>query len=91
MQYVYILQSKKDGYLYVGCTEDIQNRILLHNSGKVSSTSKRTPFILIYYEVFLSQADAYNREKFLKTGWGKEHIKKLLSNYFNSQKVGRVK
>jgi len=59
MQYVYVLQSEKDGEMYAGSTMDIQKRILLHNSGKVLSTSKRIPFVLIYYEVFLNKTDAF--------------------------------
>jgi predicted GIY-YIG superfamily endonuclease len=48
MQYVYVLMSKKDNELYVGCTSDLKARIILHNAKKVSSTAKRTPFVLIY-------------------------------------------
>ncbi|OHA18324.1 MAG: hypothetical protein A2664_02580 [Candidatus Taylorbacteria bacterium RIFCSPHIGHO2_01_FULL_46_22b] len=83
MQYVYILQSKKDGELYIGCTHDLKKRLLLHNAKKITSTKKRTPFILIYYEALLDPHDAFEREKFLKTGWGRTHIKKMLSNFFN--------
>jgi putative endonuclease len=77
MQYVYILQSKKDGLLYVGCTEDVKKRIELHNSGKVASTKSRRPFKVIYYEAFTNKQDAFCREQWLKTGWGKNHIKKI--------------
>jgi|GEM_PF-1382907 len=34
MQYVYILQSEKDGYLYTGCTLDLKKRLILHNAKK---------------------------------------------------------
>lgn len=82
MQYVYILQSKKDKNLYVGCTSDLRKRFKLHNSGNVESTKSRKPFILIYYEAHLNKQDAFQREKFLKTGWGKNYIKRILKNYF---------
>ncbi len=84
MQYVYILRSKKDGNLYVGCSKDIKQRLELHNKGQVESTKRRRPFELIYYEAFTNQQDAFAREKWLKTGWGKTHIKKILSNYLKS-------
>ena len=84
MQYVYILKSKKDNDLYVGCTKDVKTRMELHNSGKVESTSKRRPLELIHYEAFLSTKDAFAREKWLKTGWGKNQIRKMLSNYQKS-------
>jgi len=38
MQYVYVIQSKKDGGLYTGCTKDIKGRLILHNAKKVTST-----------------------------------------------------
>jgi putative endonuclease len=84
MQYVYILKSLKDCDLYVGCTNDIKQRIELHNMGKVKSTKNRRPLELIHYEAFTNQHDAYCREQWLKTGWGKNHIKKILSNYLRN-------
>ena len=66
---------------YVGYTKDIENRMLYHNSGKVTSTKNRQPLILIYYELCLNQKDATHREKYLKTSWGKRYIKTRLKNY----------
>ena len=88
MQYVYILESKSDGNLYIGCTNDLQRRITLHNSKKVESTKHRTPFTLIHYEAYLSEKDAFERERYLKTGWGKQFIKKNLENYFLTKNLG---
>lgn len=85
MQYVYILQSDKDHDLYVGCTTDLKARLKLHNAKKVSSTAKRTPFVLIYYEAYINSHDAYNREKYMKTQYGRNHIKKILANFFISK------
>ncbi|MCX6717903.1 MAG: GIY-YIG nuclease family protein [Candidatus Taylorbacteria bacterium] len=85
MQYVYVLKSKKDKDLYVGCTKDLKARIILHNAKKVGSTAKRVPFVLIYYEAYINSIDAYNREKFMKTGYGRNYIKKVLSNFFISK------
>jgi putative endonuclease len=83
MQYVYVLQSKKDNELYIGCTNDLKKRLILHNAKKVTSTAGRTPLALIYYEAFIDKSDAFVREQFLKTGWGRNHLKKLLGNFFN--------
>lgn len=52
MQYVYILQSKKRGTLYTGCTTDLAARMKLHNAGKAHSTRTKIPFELLYYEAF---------------------------------------
>ncbi|MBI5356823.1 hypothetical protein HZB78_04395 [Candidatus Collierbacteria bacterium] len=53
-----------------------------HNSGKVEATKNRTLFEIIYLEGYLNQQDAAAREKFFKTGWGRTHLKKVLTNYY---------
>jgi len=85
MQYVYVLLSERDKDLYTGCTTDLKNRLKLHNAKKVSSTAKRTPLVLIYYEAYINSHDAYNREKYLKTRYGRNYIKKVLANFFISK------
>ena len=79
--YVYILYSKKDDFIYTGCTNNINNRLIEHNNKKVLSTKNRLPLILIYTEICIDRKDAYNREKYLKSGMGKRYIKNRLKNY----------
>lgn len=79
--YVYVLKSEKDGNNYVGYTNDLKERLAMHNAGKVSSTKNRLPLKLIYFEGCLKQQDATKREKYLKTAWGKRYIKNRLNNY----------
>ena len=67
-------------------TNNLHNRFEMHNSGKVESTKKLKPFVLIYYEAHCNKFDAAKREKFLKTGWGKDWIKRTLENYFKELK-----
>jgi len=81
MEYVYVLQSKKDRHFYTGWTNDLRKRFLEHNSGKVFSTKNRRPFKLVYYEACINREDAKIREKYLKTAWGKRYIKNRLWNY----------
>lgn len=81
LQYVYVLQSIKDGKKYVGYTKDIRKRLEAHQKGLVESTKNRRPMKLIYFEVCLSQADATHREKYLKTHHGKMFIKNRLKSY----------
>jgi len=81
MYYVYILRSKTDKYFYVGYTIDLKRRLKMHNDGKVTSTRNRIPFELVYYEACVNQKDALQREKYLKTSWGKRYIKNRLKNY----------
>jgi len=84
MHFVYILRAKKDKRLYIGCTKDLKQRIKMHNSGKIESTRERYPFELIHYEVFKSKKDAFAREQWLKTGWGRNHLKSMLKTYLKS-------
>jgi len=81
MYYIYILQSNKDKQFYTGYTNDLKDRLKLHNDGKVVSTRNRLPVELVYYEACLNQQDATRREKYLKTAWGKRYIKSRLKNY----------
>jgi putative endonuclease len=85
MYFVYILLSTKDGKLYIGCTKDLNKRLLEHNSGEVVSTKLRYPLKLIYYECMTNKKDAFAREQWLKTGWGRNQIEKTLSNFFKEQ------
>lgn len=82
MYFAYILQSEKDERLYIGFTDNIDRRPNEHNEGKSSATKPFRPYKLIYYEAFLSRKDAKAREKYLKSGWGRRTIKKLLKNHF---------
>lgn len=78
MFYTYILKSKRDNKLYIGFTNNLKNRILLHNKGKVESTKDRRPLLLIYYETCLDEEKAIKREKYFKTGFGRRFLKTRL-------------
>ena len=67
MYFVYILYSEKDTNLYVGCTSDLDERIKRHNSGQVLATKDRQPLVCIHSESYELKADAFNRERFLKS------------------------
>ena len=78
--YVYVLFSLKDRKLYIGFTEDLKTRFREHKIGGVRATRKRLPLILIHYETFRHKDDAMNREKFLKSGFGRNELKKALKS-----------
>lgn len=82
MYYIYVLKSFKDEKLYSGYTSDLRSRLDYHNNGKVRSTRDRKPFKLIYYEAYLHQQDATAREKFFKTQWGRNYLRRVLRNYW---------
>ncbi|MCZ8145708.1 GIY-YIG nuclease family protein [Flavobacterium sp.] len=76
--YAYILRSKVDGRLYKGHASDLEVRLKEHNSGKTRSTKGYIPWELVYYEEFETKAKAIAREKFFKSGFGREYIKSIL-------------
>ena len=78
MFFVYVLKSEKDGNLYIGMTNDLGRRLNEHNCGRNLSTKYRRPFRLIYSEKLSDRAQARYREKFLKSGIGREWIKNNL-------------
>ena len=89
MVYVYVLQSALDGNFYTGCTHDLRKRLLLHSCGKIKATTNRVPLHLIYYEACRDVGDAFRREKYLKTAYGKRFIKTRCRGYFMGQRRSR--
>lgn len=81
--YVYILSSQIDSSWYIGFTDDLDKRLILHNSGKSYYTKRKMPWGVIYYEVAFNKYDAIAREKYLKTGMGGRYIKNRLKNQLN--------
>lgn len=78
--YVYVLLSLKDKRFYIGFTEDLKNRLSEHAHGRVRSTKDRRPLKLIHYEYFIIKSDAKAREVFLKSGFGRDQLKKSLKD-----------
>ena len=81
--FVYVLLSEKDKMFYTGYSSNLDQRLEMHNSGKVESTRNRRPFVLIYFEGCLNQQDATRREKYLKSGNGKIYLRNRLRQFFN--------
>jgi len=81
MFYVYVLRSIKDpNEIYVGYTTNLKKRFSLHQKGLVQSTKPYRPWRLIFYEVYISRADAKRREEYLKTAKGKRVLKLMLQD-----------
>jgi len=76
MFFTYILKSQVNNDIYVGSTENVENRLEKHNSGKVRSTKAYRPWKMISIEEFSSRSEAFKREHFLKTGQQKELLRK---------------
>lgn len=75
MNYTYIVECS-DGSLYTGWTNDLEKRILAHNSGKGAKYTKtRLPVRLVYYEEFLTKEEAMSREYRIKHLTRQEKLK----------------
>jgi len=77
MIFVYAISSTHHNYIYVGMTQDIEARIKRHNDGRERTTRFYKPFELIYSEVCETRTIARIREKYWKSGTGKEQLRKL--------------
>lgn len=64
---VYILKCK-DSSLYVGCTNNLQERVKEHNESKRGAhyTKIRRPVILVYAEEYATLEEARKREAEIK-------------------------
>jgi len=78
MHFVYILQSQKDGSLYVGSTENIKQRVAGHNGGKSKYSSSKRPYVLKWFCAFATKQQALKFEKYLKQGSGFAFVRKHL-------------
>ncbi len=74
MYYVYSLQCK-DGF-YVGCTDDLKDRLARHQKGHVPATTDRLPVTLEFYVAINDKHKAFDFEKYLKSGSGRAFIKR---------------
>ncbi|WP_417859067.1 GIY-YIG nuclease family protein [Xanthomarina gelatinilytica] len=73
--YVYVLRSDIDARLYKGHANDVAKRLKEHNTGKTKSTKGYLPWRLVYFETFKTKPEAIFREKYFKTGSGREFLK----------------
>jgi len=78
LYYVYVIESK-EGFTYKGMTDNLERRLVEHNNKALSFWTKRgTDWKLIYKEEFDNKTEALKRERWLKTGVGREYLKKVL-------------
>ncbi len=77
MHYVYLLRCS-DNKTYVGCTNNLKDRINRHKNKQIPATVKRLPISLIAYFAFSRKTIAFKFEKYLKSGSGRAFINKHL-------------
>ena len=69
MYYTYILRLSNRS-LYTGHSTNLKQRIIYHNSGRVSATKNVTPVKLVFYAAFETKTKAVKFEKYLKSSSG---------------------
>src|SRR6266700_4061142 len=79
MFYTYVLKCADDR-LYIGWAADLRKRLVQHRAGRVPATAHRLPVRLEYYEACRSELKARQREKQLKTGFGRAYLKRRLEH-----------
>ena len=76
MYYVYSIKCK-NGF-YVGCTDNLKERLSRHQKRNVPATANRLPLKLDFYLAIEDKNKAYNLEKYFKSGSGRAFINKHL-------------
>lgn len=74
---VYVVVSS-EGYRYTGFTSDLLKRLDQHNSGVSRWTRRGTNWQLVYTEEYSDKAQAIKRERWLKSGHGRQFLDTLL-------------
>jgi putative endonuclease len=75
---VYVIKSEMNGELYVGMALNAEKRLKEHNSGKNRYTKGLRPWKIVRTEQFRDWLTARIREKYLKSGTGKEFLKSMV-------------
>jgi len=75
---VYAILSIPSNEIYVGMALSAEKRLKEHNNGKNRFTKGLRPWKIIHIEYFANWKSARVREKYLKSGVGKEFLKSLV-------------
>nr|MBK9650249.1 GIY-YIG nuclease family protein [Bacteroidota bacterium]MBK9650250.1 GIY-YIG nuclease family protein [Bacteroidota bacterium] len=76
-----MLQSTSTGKFYVGQCENIEARLLRHNSNMVPSTNYKWPWKVVYTENYENRSMAVGREMELKKKKSRIYIENLIRNW----------
>ena len=81
MYFIYILYSEKSDKYYVGHTDDVNQRLLEHNtSERITFTSKHRPWkIMAVYECGAGRGEVLKIERFIKRQKNRKLIEKLIT------------
>ena len=85
--HVYIIITRRNNKFvtYVGYTNNIKKRLLLHNTSKGAKFTKGNKWFLIYKKSYSSKIIAMKEEYKLKTNYKKRNLIKI--NYLNNENI----
>ena len=79
MFYLYILESEVSGRLYIGQTNDLQDRLHRHNSNENLATKNKGPWKVLFFLEFESRAEAVLLERKLKSWKNPSKVKEWVN------------
>ncbi len=86
MFYTYVLLCDNGAY-YKGFTNNLERRYQQHLDGQGAKyTAMHKPVKIIYYEIFDTEQEAIAREKYFKSGSGREWLKNKIDALSESRK-----
>ena len=77
--YVYILESQVDSSLYIGQSQNIEERLKNHNLGNIKSTTTKKPWKLYAYKIVGSRSESVIIEKKMKNLKSSVRLKNFLN------------
>ena len=84
MFYVYVLMNPKTGTLYYGFSTNLRQRFAEHQKMR-----KHAGWKLVYYEAYLNEHDAHDRERMLKQyGAARGHLKQRIARSTGLESAG---
>lgn len=89
MYFVYVIKNTENK-LYKGYTSNLTKRLHEHNfGGKHNAYTKgKGPWTLVYFERVENKKEALIREKFLKSGQGREYINTRIQKHSPEESAG---
>ena len=79
MYFVYILKNHQ-GLFYKGFTQNLDKRLLEHNTNLSRYTSGKSPWVLVYFKEFETKTEALKEELRLKK-LNTASIERLISSF----------
>jgi putative endonuclease len=85
MYSTYVLRSESRDQLYIGSTSNLEIRLPEHNNNLAPATKNRGPWRLVYSENYPDRSKAVRRERYFKTGKGRDELRRLTEGHAQSR------